>query len=496
MIGFIIIVCVIAFIIEVKSEKEKEKVKQINDELSARENRIYDKDKYEMKNPQEIPEYLSFIRKNAKIMKHKMLANEEFSWHIEYYVNEKIWEKHDQLYIKQLCNVLTHTVRDKDLKSQIITEIKNSKYCKYMSNDVQDEYIILNNWSIYKWLDDSIFANIKKVVLQYLDVNSSKKTELLDKLHYVGQKNSNDDNLWLFRRYIGDETSIYDMLEYLTDKKIMSIERAEQYKDILSKGNASESLYEDVGYEYAHNIITNGDVEDYIFLSNKIMSLLFRVDEPGTLLYAPRSDKESLAARKLMLDARYKGLNPLLLFKSNDFENSHYFIKPGMAIKIWNVLQLKFSIDCILSTYFPVLDFLDHAKEISDAYITGSSFIKDILEQKTITRSLFDIQLQALSPYELFGFTAGYLCTSFDLEKRCPVEYIKKYIRHEHIKDEDMVKYLEAIDNEIFDKNWEYYWNYIRILEKQNSLAFVISDHNYKPEKPTFIQSVLFESDK
>ena len=46
MIGFIIIVCVIAFIIEVKSEKEKEKVKQINDELSARENRIYDKDKY------------------------------------------------------------------------------------------------------------------------------------------------------------------------------------------------------------------------------------------------------------------------------------------------------------------------------------------------------------------------------------------------------------------------------------------------------------------
>ena len=192
--------------------------------------------------------------------------------------------------------------------------------------------------------------------------------------------------------------------------------------------------------EYVCTIVKNGDLDEYIKLSEKLGRLLFRVDAPGSKKYIDRSNYDWLEAHKKILNARVYGINILLLFGSKDFENDSYdteyysqyskeVIKTTVSADY--VLKFKQEIDKVLSEYYPVPNFLTHAKEILDAYITGKTFCKQMHSHDgkiagwhdNYGRKLCDIQLSSLSPYESFGFSTGYLESSLDLKKRIYIQY-------------------------------------------------------------------------
>lgn len=506
------------------------RIKQIMQRCDDHINQICDNGE-DIQHPEKIPVYISFLKKHSIRITKLIRTNSEFQKKLEnfdyklnFFVNEIIRKKRDSLYRQQLSTLLTHTIKDKDLKKQIITEIKNSKYIPKIDNNEEEHftYNLLNHYSSSGGMGPyikypEIFNQINTVCLQFLKDNSYYMKNLISNLQKIGQRftqlaNSaklgsadyyNDSII----RTLGSGGYLYrktnnDILEYLVEKKLINTTTAEKYKSIFDgtydKKKAEKEIetlkeifgndysletdtYNHIRYLYIKHIIEHGDIDDYLWLSDKLERILFLVDSPSSWTYAVLLKSDWLNKHKKMLDARTYGINPLLLFGPDDFKGECYYdinkidkTTALRSVRTESVIELKQAIDSALSAYYPVPNFFNHAKEILDAYITGNSFCKQIRGPRMksagwyddYNRKLCDIQLADLSPYEFFGFSTGYLENSLDFKKRIYIQY--DYILRS-IKDIAFKAYLKSMDDEIFDKAYEYCWEQIKNIEKQNS---------------------------
>lgn len=501
------------------------RIKQIMQRCDDHINQICDNGE-DIQHPEKIPVYISFLKKHSIRITKLIRTNSEFQKKLEnfdyklnFFVNEIIRKKRDSLYRQQLSTLLTHTIKDKDLKKQIITEIKNSKYIPKIDNNEEEHftYNLLNHYSSSEEMGlyikyPEIFNQINTVCLQFLKDNSCYMKNLISNLQKIGQKftqlansaklgsadYSNDSII----RTLGSSGYLYpktnnDILEYLVEKKLINTITAEKYKSIFDgtydKKKAEKEIetlkeifgndysletdtYNHIRYLYVKHIIEHGDIDDYLWLSDKLERILFLVDSPSPWSFRFKSDR--LNKHKKMLDARTYGINPLLLFGQDDFKGESCYNVDETAtlrnVRTESMIELKQEIDNVLSEYYPVPNFFNHAKEILDAYITGNSFCKQIRGPRMksagwyddYNRKLCDIQLADLSPYEFFGFSTGYLENSLDFKKRIYIQY--DYILRS-IKDIAFKAYLKSMDDEIFDKAYEYCWEQIKNIEKQNS---------------------------
>ncbi len=473
------------------------RIKQIMQRCDDHINQICDNGE-DIQHPEKIPVYISFLKKHSIRITKLIRTNSEFQKKLEnfdyklnFFVNEIIRKKRDSLYRQQLSTLLTHTIKDKDLKKQIITEIKNSEYIPKIENNEEEHftYNLLNHY-VHKGnpvdgekieiIYPDVLENINLLSLKYLKDNKDATYLLLSELHRVGRYFAERNDFFTVVKYIIthiDPKEPMNILKNLKAKKIINSEQAEIYKkeydEYVLKNNRKnndkllkkwDELQYGLYFEYVCDIIKNGAINEYIWLSNTLERLLFCVDSPRYYKYYNRS---WLISHKKMLDARIYGINPLLLFNPKEFEDYNYLTE--------TIIKFKQDIDTILSAYYPVPNFLNHAKEILDAYITGNSFCKQIRGPRMksagwyddYNRKLCDIQLADLSPYEFFGFSTGYLENSLDFEKRIYIQY--DYILRS-IKDIAFKAYLKSMDDEIFDKAYEYCWEQIKNIEVQNGL--------------------------
>lgn len=424
-----------------------------------------------VKNVNKIPDFISFLEKNWTKIHKKTHSNKlyqdkigQFLAALSVFKESDIYEKRDLIYKKQVCNVLTHTIKDKNLKKQVITEIKNySKYIPEIANNEEDHFTrnLLNHY-VHKGSPvegehieieyPDVFKNINSLCLKYLTDNQHTTDLILNGLHRIGKDFANGHD---FCAVVNDIiTDIYPkepmtILEYLKNKKVINSEQAENYKnqydeyERILKNNYKkdeiwkkrDKLQQELYYEYICYIIKNGDADEYIKLSEKLDRLLFRVHSPKTW-----RDDDWLKAHKKVLDARVYGINLLLLFYPKDFKNE--FLDNDEKVSADYVLKFKQDIDTILSAYYPVPNFLNHAKEILDAYITGNTPLEKLSYDATwhndYERKLDEIQLLTLSPYEIFGYTVGYLTRCVTTGGRP----IKKYLP---IKDSALIAYLDSL---------------------------------------------------
>lgn len=478
------------------------------------------------KNIDKIPECVSFLEKNwTKIRKKAFTDNQyhdkigDFLTSLCGFKEREIYQKKAFIYGQQLCGVLTHTIKDKELKKQIATEIKNNKYIPKIENNEEDHFSwnLLNHFvhvgnpvdgeSIEIRYPD-VFKNINVLSLQYLKDNKYKMEKIVDELHRAGERFLEPKTKWKesYEKYretaqipdlmrksqyshscfeivsrlggnIYPKTG-YDVLNYLLNKKVIDNQTAKEYKSILDgtydkeKAKKEAKIFKETfGYEYSmetsiddnmrskyiEQIIQHGDINEYIWLSDALGRLLFRVDSPGYYKYGDRSKDDWLISHKKMLDANTYGINPLLLFSPKDFEGDNYYYenaKVRESVLTEPIIKFKQDIDTILSAYYPVPNFLNHAREILDAYITGNTPFEKLSYDATwynnYDRKLAEIQLQTLSPYEIFGYTVGYLTYCVSIKKRFPAKYLQ-------IKDSALIAYLDSLEDKTFDDTCELY---------------------------------------
>lgn len=473
------------------------------------------------KNINKIPECVSFLEKNwTKIHKKAQTDRQyrdkfgQFLISLRMFMEYKIHDKKDFTYRKQLSDVLTHTVKDKDLKKQIITEIKNSKYIPKIENNEEDHftYNLLNHYvHIGNPVDGEgieikypdVFKNINVLSLQYLKDNKYKMEKIVDELHQAGKRFLEPKTKWeenyekyrktgkipeLMRKiensnscfeiirtlgsYIYPKTR-YDILNYLLKKNVIDTQTAEEYKSIFDgtydKAKAKKrtellkeihgeryslegSIDDDIRFKYIEQIIQHGDINEYIWLSDTLGKLLFRVESPGYYKYCDRSNSDWLDSHKKVLNARTYGINPLLLFNTKDFAGDNYYDKNVLTEP---VIKFKQDIDTILSAYYPVPNFLNHAREILDAYITGNTPFEKSSYNATwhnnYDRKMDEIQLQTLSPYEIFGYTVGYLTYCVDKKRYISAKYLPA------VKDSAFIAYLDSSYDSEFDNTCNLY---------------------------------------
>lgn len=539
MLLFILIFVVIGVVIFL-DWRTKQIIQQCNNYI----NQICDDDG-NIKHPEKIAEFTSFIKRyNIKISKLLRTNNEfnelikNFDIKLGSFTREIIHEKELSLYKKQLSNVLTHTIKDKDLKKQIVAEIQNSEYIPKIENNEKDnfKYNILNHfvhkgnpvdWEYIDVEYPKIFTQINTVCLQYLKDNSYYMNALISALQKIGQKFTQPiidrDNAYKTYQKTGQVSALKtvsladsynssiiktlgeylypktnkEILEYLVEKKLIDITTAKKYKSILDRTYDKKKAEKEIEvfkeiygkdysiegdtenvirYLYVRYIIEYGDINDYLWLSDKLGRILFRVDSPYRWYPLERSNDDWLKAHKKILNARTYGINPLLLFAPDDFKGKNSYDGDNKTIIgsvcTESVIQLKQDIDIALSNYYPVPNFLNHAKEILDAYITGNTFNAKMhsIHKQTAAwhdnydRKLREIQLSTLSPYESFGFSVGYLGCALNLEKRIPV---KDFLAGE-LQDSAFVTYLQSMDKEIFDDKYKYCWETIETIGQNN----------------------------
>ena len=451
------------------------------------------------KNINKIPECVAFWEKNwTKIHKKAQTDRQyrdkfgRFLISLSMFMEYKIHDKKDFTYRKQLSDVLTHTVKDKDLRKQIITEIKNSKYIPKIENNEEDHftYNLLNHyvqkgnpvdWEYVAIEYPDVFKNINSLSLQYLKENTYITKSILSNLHDIGKNFAENNEFFTVVEdiipYIYPKEPMA-ILKYLKNKKVITSEQAEnyqnqydEYEDILKNNHKNsdetwkkrDELQQELYYEYICYIVKNGDIDEYVWLSEKIGWLLFRVYSPGNRRYLDRSKDDRLNAHKKMLDANTYGIHPLLLFAPKTFEEDRYktklyTIETGesleVSVSVTYILKFKQDIDTILSVCYHVPNFLNHAREILDAYITGNTpFEKlsyDAKWHNSYDRKLDEIQLQTLSPYEIFGYTVGYLTCCVDKKRRIPAKYLP-------IKDSAFIAYLDSLYDSEFDNTCNLY---------------------------------------
>ena len=538
MLLFILILVVIGVVIFL-DWRTKQIIQQCNNYI----NQICDNGD-DIKYPEQLPDFLAFLKKHAVKANKLLRTNNEFNELIKNFdiklgsfTREIIHEKELSLYKKQLSNVLTHTIKDKELKKQIVAEIQNSEYIPKIENNEEDnfKYNLLNHfvhkndsgWEYIEVKYPEIFKQINTLCLQYLKDNSYYMNALISNLQKIGQKFTqpitDGDNAYKTYQKTGQVSALKtvsfadsynssiiktlgeylypktnkEILEYLVEKKLIDITTAKKYKSILDRTydkkkaekeiEVFKEIYgkdysieinteQNVRYLYVRYIIEHGDINDYLWLSDKLGRILFRVDSPYRWYPLERSNDDWLKAHKKILNARTYGINPLLLFGPDDFKKENSYDGDNITIfgsvRTESVIRLKQDIDNALSNYYPVPNFLNHAKEILDAYITGNTFNAKMhsIHKQTAAwhdnydRKLREIQLSTLSPYESFGFSVGYLRCSLNLEKRIPV---KDFLAGE-LQDSAFVAYLQSMDKEIFDDKYKYCWETIETIGQNN----------------------------
>ena len=109
------------------------RIKQIMQRCDDHINQICDNGE-DIQHPEKIPVYISFLKKHSIRITKLIRTNSEFQKKLEnfdyklnFFVNEIIRKKRDSLYRQQLSTLLTHTIKDKDLKKR--GEKTSSLFC-------------------------------------------------------------------------------------------------------------------------------------------------------------------------------------------------------------------------------------------------------------------------------------------------------------------------------------------------------------------------------
>ncbi|MBR4316528.1 MAG: hypothetical protein IKP65_06170 [Alphaproteobacteria bacterium] len=257
-----------------------------------------------------------------------------------------------------------------------------------------------------------------------------------------------------------DNDKLIEYLTYLIDKNILKEQIYKKYLQVLSDKsskiedywNAKSHIYS----EYIKSIILQGKVKDYIWLSEVITKFILRA----------QNNKE-------IIDARNHGINPFLLITEYD-ENSYkrtfpkeydylyyyhhmenYEKETVQLIYLDNLIRFKKDIDNILSSYYPVPNFLNHAIEIIYSY----EHFKNAYGNMNL-----DTKLETLSPYQLFGFTVAMFDLGYSkiLDNASPQSF---YINN-FIYDNLLKTYTKSIIEEITSVTDRYNLSYIQAIEK------------------------------